>query len=73
MFQENKFRFQRYKTYQYCSCNFLFMLAQIGDTYFLTNNVVIKSLCKPNLKSKREIMDNYIPIESEFGSLEHSL
>ena len=40
---------------------------------FFLKNTALKSLCKHNLNSKRAIMENYIPMESEFGSLEHGL
>ena len=47
MFQGNKFLFQWYKTFQYFTCTFLFMLAQICDILF-SKNTALKGLCKHN-------------------------
>ena len=49
MLPETKFRFQRYITFQYCSCIFLLMLAPNVDKmlpHILTKLTALKSLSK---------------------------
>ena len=68
MFQGNRIQFQQYKTFQYCSCIFLFILAQNDDTYF--NKKIPHEI---RFKSNRAIMENYKTKEPELDSLEHYL